>query len=151
MINNIYHMITIDRDTLRHILKTRIVKYNSQHLIQRHYILRYVQDEQSPNLFHVTNETFDNNIKQGESHAECVLEDDGQMLIHYSSVFQSPHPTSPFHPDNSFYPKLFDGYRIGPLYSTATSPICVDSHFMLPLMYNIEDGRVKVLNFYVIE
>ena len=146
-------MINISVDTLKKILLSRYAKYNSQHSSNRHYILSYKNENENENEndhFSVNNKTFENNVKTGESNANFIVYSDtdnnAYMYIRYQNVFESPHPTSPFHPSNSFYPKLFDGYHIGPFYATGTFD--VDSNYMIPLMYNIDDGRVKILNFY---
>lgn len=145
------HFLTAEQ--LCTLLSTHTAKYNSQHSIDRHYILTYRPSATDDHTFEVTNETFAHSIKQGESHASCVVHDDGSMTVHYHDVFESPHLTSPFHPDNSFYPRLFSGYTIGPFYvmgdrlglglvRTETQP------FVIPLMYNTDDHRTKTLFFY---
>ena len=137
----------ISREELCHLLSTRVAKYNSQHDKSRHYELEYNNNEcECEYDFDVTTSLFVDGVKRGESHAHLSILENGEMFVKYTDVLSSPHPTSPFHPDNSFYPRLFGGYRIGPLYSVC--PIDPDAHFVIPLMYHIEDGRVKILNFY---
>lgn len=136
-------MIHVSCEQLCDLLNHRVAKYNSQNSVDRHYILTYIPRDDK-RTFDVTNETFENSQKQGESHAVCVVNDDGSMTVHYSDVFVSPHETSPFHPKNAFYTRLFSGYSIGPLYTTG---VC-DETYVIPLMYNAEDGRVKTLFFY---
>ncbi len=138
----------IDREVLCTLLKTRVAKYNSQHDRTRHYELEYTpsHDSKDGSTFDVTTSLFIDGVKSAESHAVCTVLATGEMFVKYRDVFPSPHPTSPFHPDNAFYPKLFSGYLIGPLYTVC--PVDVKSPFVISVMYHIDDGRVKILNFY---
>ncbi len=126
------------------ILKNKIAKYLSQHKINRYYLIKYNDD----NSF--INSTYENDIKIGESYGKYKLyenENGTYIDIKYESVFESPHISSPFNKNNFFYVKLFDGYTIGPLYST----LLEENNMMLPVFYNNFNsniGGIKILNFY---
>ncbi len=130
----------------RYQLQSIFIKYNAKYLSQhnnnRHYIIKYNEN----NTF--TNSTFENNIKLGESNGTYnFINENGECLINirYKNVFDSPNKNSPFHIQNSFYPKL-SNYLLGPFYTI----IPKDDVRWLPVLYNhlqMEKG-FKVLNFY---
>lgn len=127
------------------ILKNKKAKYLSQNKINRHYLIKYKDD----NTF--VNETYEDNIKIGESYGNYnLLTKDGDVYIHikYENLFNSPNISSPFNNKNSFYSKLFEGYTIGPLYS---SVIPSNNELMISIFYhnfNSNLGGIKILNFY---
>ena len=89
-----------------------------------------------------------NNIKLGESTGTYkIIDENKQCLINikYKNVYNSENKNSPFHIQNSFYPKL-SNYTLGPFYTV----IPKEDVKWLPVLYNhlqIEKG-FKVLNFY---
>jgi hypothetical protein len=134
----------LKKEELQRIFHERFAKYLSQHNENRYYKITYNSDGT------FTNQTYENNIKLGESYGtysfqsnendECILN------IQYKHVYPSPNKTSPFHVENSFYPKLAN-YTIGPFYTKYLNQELI----WLPILYNhlqIEKG-FKVLNFYL--
>jgi len=136
------NLVPCTRHQVTNIFTEYYAKYLSQHNNNRHYIIKYNEN----NTF--TNSTFENNIKLGESSGTYKLIDEkGQCLINirYNNVFNSPNKNSPFHIQNMFYPKL-SNYTLGPFYTV----IPKEDVIWLPVLYNhlqIEKG-FKVLNFY---
>jgi len=136
------NLVPCTRHQVKNIFTEYYAKYLSQHNNNRHYIIKYNEN----NTF--TNSTFENNIKLGESVGTYKLIDEkGQCLINirYNNVFNSPNKNSPFHIQNRFYPKL-SNYTLGPFYTV----IPKEDVIWLPVLYNhlqIEKG-FKILNFY---
>lgn len=117
-------------------------KYLSQHNSNRHYIIKYSEN----NTF--TNSTFENNIKLGESDGTYDFVNKKSLChinIKYNNVFLSPNKDSPFHAKNTFYPHL-SNYTLGPFYTI----IPKENVIWLPVLYNhLQKGKgFKVLNFY---
>jgi|TARA_B110000858_G_C17711443_1_gene430783 hypothetical protein len=136
------NLIPCTRNQIKVIFKEYYAKYLSQHNSNRHYIIKYNDN----NTF--TNSTFENNIKLGESNGTYNLINEKThclINIRYTNIFNSPNKNSPFNKQNSFYPKL-SNYVIGPFYTI----IPKDDVTWLPVLYNhlqLEKG-FKVLNFY---
>ena len=133
----------LKKEELQHIFQERTAKYLSQHNENRHYKISYNDDGT------FTNKTYENNILLGESYGtysfQTNADDECVINIQYKYVFNSPNEGSPFHINNSFYPKLAN-YTIGPFY---TKYLNEDLEWV-PVLYNhlqIEKGY-KVLNFY---
>ena len=139
-------MLVLDPLTLeqvKNILNCKVAKYLSQNKINRHYIIKYNSD----NTF--INDTFESNIHIGSSHGTYTLVENENkevfIYITYNKVYESPHITSPFNKDHYFYPKLFEGYTIGPLY---TKPSLNNN--MISIIYPHPNSQlgIKILNFY---
>lgn len=135
-------LIPCNRQQLMLIFKERYAKYLSQHNDNRHYIIKYNENET------FTTHTFENNIQLGVGYGKYTLVDNsGECLINirYDNIVPSPNKSSPMNPNNSFYNNL-SNYTIGPLYTRIPDKPVI----WLPVLYNhlqLEKG-FKVLNFY---
>lgn len=130
------------KEQLRTIFRQYYAKYLSQHNSNRHYIIKYNEN----NTF--TNSTFENNVKIGTSRGTYFyINKDNQCLINiqYQNVFPSPNISSPFHKRNIFYPKL-SNYTLGPFYTSLPNEPVI----LLPVLYkHLQlENSFKVLNFY---
>jgi hypothetical protein len=138
---------------LHKIFQDKYAKYLSQHTSNRHYIISYNSSIPiyGSNLQYGTfiNETYENNIKLGMSNGIYKIKEDDNnnaiMSVHYKHIYNSPNITSPFHPDNTFYPKL-SNYSIGPFYTIISNK----NQLMLPVLYKhlVDPSKFKILNFY---
>jgi hypothetical protein len=131
-------------EQIKYIFSNKVAKYLSQNRINRHYIIKYNTDGT------FTNDTFECNNMIGSSYGTYSLSENENkevfITIKYTYVFTSPHINSPFNKDNSFYPELFNGYTIGPLYGKMTN----NQQNMIPILYphlQLNMG-FKILNFY---
>lgn len=131
-------------EQVRYIFTNKVAKYLSQNRMNRHYIIKYNIDGT------FTNDTFECNVLLGTSIGTYNLtENDNKEVfinIKYIYVFPSPHITSPFNINNSFYPELFNGYTIGPLYGNISN----DMTLLYPILYPHSNAHIgfKILNFY---
>lgn len=135
-------LVTCSKFDLKWIFKNYYVKYLSQHNSNRHYILNYKDD----NTF--INSTYEDNKLLGEGNGKYYLieiGDDCFLNVQYSKVYSSPNKSSPFHPQNSFYPKL-QNYTLGPMYTIRPAEPVI----WLPVLYSHlqKEKGFKVLNFY---
>lgn len=133
---------------LKKIFRKRISKYLSQHSIHRKYIIKYGEDGT------FINQTFDKYINIGTSYGNYLLFEKNNNLylyIVYKSVYPSPYEESPFHPSHDFYPKLKEGYVIGPLFmydrGDKKEEILKNIN-MISIMYINDYNYLKTLNFY---
>lgn len=135
-------LVTCNKVQLEWMFNNYYAKYLSQHNSNRHYILKYNKNRT------FTNHTFENNILLGEGNGIYKIiekEDQCVLNVQYSTVFSSPNKSSPFYPQNSFYPRLCN-YTLGPFYT-----IIPNQHVIwLPILYSHlqKEKGFKVLNFY---
>ena len=133
----------LKKEELQRIFQERTAKYLSQHDETRHYKINYKNDGT------FTNETYENNVKLGESYGTYILQNNDKnecvINIKYQYVFNSPNINSPFHANNAFYPRLSD-YTIGPLYTLYEN----EKIECIPLLYyHLQSTKgFKILNFY---
>ena len=131
-------------EQVKYIFSNKVAKYLSQNKINRHYIIKYNIDGT------FTNDTFDSNTLIGSSHGTYNLTENENkevfINIKYKYVFESPHINSPFNMNHPFYPELFNGYTIGPLYGNITK----EQQNMTPILYPHLQSNMgfKILNFY---
>lgn len=131
-------------EQIKIIFTNKVAKYLSQNKMNRHYIIKYNVDGT------FTNDTFECNMLLGTSHGTYILtEDENKQVfinIKYTYVFPSPHDNSPFNINHLFYPELFNGYMIGPLYGKITNNMTL----MTPILYPHSNANMgfKILNFY---
>ena len=142
---NIYlRLSALNKEEVELIFRNKKEKYLSANDINRHYIITYNDD----NTF--ITDTYENNIKIGESYGTYKINADGTINIKYKYVFSSPNKNSQFHPHNSFYRQL-SNYNIGPyyIYSDINIQKNIIDGDVLHIMYkDNQENNPNYLTFY---
>jgi hypothetical protein len=134
----------LNKEELEIIFRNKKAKYLSTNDINRHYIITYNNDNT------VTTDTYENNIKLGESYGTYNININGSINIKYKYVFSSPNDKSPFHPNNSFYKQL-SNYTIGPYYIYSNINIkknIIDGNILHIMYKGNQLETLKILTFY---